>query len=266
MKLNLLRFVYRGLLTGMPMVTYNPITKVPIHIPFTIEPKSTYVNYKLNSSQVNEIQTYIYDYDSDLTMTPVKLLQNETNHSYYLSVNVYNCSSPIFFNNNQQISRLEINTYVQKWNESNQNYDKGTLILDYTSNALSMDPIHIFKQKGNLSFENEETKYSIVSNSLVNDISFHFDFIPWTQTNKTSKLHDDLIEFSDIIYYKNGIYDKLYYDSSLVKAFIEEPYIIQDSVFYYRNMCFYEPESVFYFKNPISFVGSMWENVFYHSL
>ena len=79
-------------------------------------------------------------------------------------------------------------------------------------------------------------------------------------------LLENKTEFSDIIYYKNGIYDKLYYDSSLVKAVIEEPYIIQDSVFYYRNMCFYEPDSVFYFKHPISFVGSMWDNVFYHSL
>ncbi len=266
MKLNLLRFVYRGLLTGMPMVTYNPITKVPIHIPFTIKPESTYINYKLNSSQVYDIQSYIHEYDQNLSMIPVNLLQNETNVSYYLSVNVYNCTSPIFFNDNQEISRLEINTYVQKWNYSKQNYDKGTLILDYTSNALSMDPINVFKQKGNLSFENHETKYSIVSDSFDDDISFNINYIPWTQTNKTSMIHDDLIEFSDIIYYKNGIYDKLYYDSSLVKAVIEEPYIIQDSVFYYRNMCFYEPDSVFYFKHPISFVGSMWDNVFYHSL
>ena len=53
MKLGLLRFVYRGILTGMPLFTYNPITKTPIHVPFTISPHSTYINYELSPSQTH---------------------------------------------------------------------------------------------------------------------------------------------------------------------------------------------------------------------
>ena len=46
MHLKLLKFVYNGLLSGMPLIAYNPITKTPIHVPFTIKEQSTYINYK----------------------------------------------------------------------------------------------------------------------------------------------------------------------------------------------------------------------------
>lgn len=267
MKLNLLRFVYRGILTGMPPITYNPITKIPIHVPFCIQPKSTYVNYKLSSSDVSIIQNYIHEHDPKMDMIPIKMLSDEIVSSYYLSVNIYNCSSAIFFNGLEDITRMEINTYIKKWNPDKDKYEKGTLILDYTSNALSMDPIHIFKEKESLSFLETETKYTIRSMSLEDDIDFRIQFIPWVVVHKYPKImkrniHDDLIDFSDAIYYKNGIYDKLYYDSSLLRAIIEEPYTINDTLLQYRGMTFYQPDSVFYFTDPISFVGSMWNNVF----
>ena len=118
MRLNLLKFVYRGILTGMPLVAYNPITKTTLHVPFTIKPQSTYVNYKLDQSQVNELNDYIHGYDPTMDIVNVKLLSNEMDRAPYLSVNIYNCSSPIFFNENNDITRLEVNTYVQKWNET----------------------------------------------------------------------------------------------------------------------------------------------------
>ena len=110
----------------------------------------------------------------------------------------------------EDITRMEINTYIQKWNPDKENYEKGTLILDYTSNALSMDPIHIFKQKESLTFLQSETKYIIHSMSLEDDIDFRIQFIPWIVVHKYPKImkrtiDDNLIDFSDAIYYKNGI-------------------------------------------------------------
>ena len=40
-------------------------------------------------------------------------------------------------------------------------------------------------------------------------------------------LNDDLIRFTDLVYYKNGIFDKVYYDSSLVNAKIRSPTIVK---------------------------------------
>ena len=99
MKLNLLKFVYRGVLTGMPLFTYNPITKLPLHSPFTIKPASTYINFRLSPHQSKNIQNYINNYNKNLVLTPVKIIKEEVPRNY-LSVNIYNCSSPLFMNNN----------------------------------------------------------------------------------------------------------------------------------------------------------------------
>ena len=72
---------------------------------------------------------------------------------------------------------------------------------------------------------------------------------------------DDLSYYSDIIYYANGIYDKLYYDSTLTNAVLKIPKIISLN-FTYLNITFSKPESIFYFQNQIDFVGSVWENLF----
>lgn len=270
MRLNLLKFVYRGILTGMPLVAYNPITKTTLHVPFTIKPQSTYVNYKLDQSQVNELNDYIHGYDPTMDIVNVKLLSNEMDRAPYLSVNIYNCSSPIFFNENNDITRLEVNTYVQKWNETSKTYDYGTLILDYTSNELSMDPIHLFKSKEDIRFKSEYSdnihyNTSIHCMSAKDELDLHIDFMPWFHNevmNKNISIHEDLIQYSDAIYYKNGIYDKLYYDSSLTNAPIEVPSMIMRSDFYYKGMIFDEPDHVFFFTRPIFFVGGMWDNVF----
>ena len=102
------------------------------------------------------------------------------------------------------------------------------------------------------------------------DIYFNLSLIPWyyssTETSpniESKQIHDDLIQYSDAIYYKNGIYDKLYYDSSLVNAPIHFPYVVHKNAnFYYRGMIFEKPDHVFFFEKPIFFVGGMGENVF----
>ena len=57
--LPLLKFVYRGLLTGLPILTYNPISKLNFHSPFDVKPYSTYINYKLDVNQFNYINEYL---------------------------------------------------------------------------------------------------------------------------------------------------------------------------------------------------------------
>ena len=143
-----LRFFYNGLLAGMPSVVYNPFTKANIHVPFKVLPESLYVNYKLNGFQKNVVQSYISDLNLDFNMEPITLQENE-DAAYYLSLNIYNCTSPVFLND-KETTRFEINTYV------NDQCNKGTLIIDYLSNELSMDPVNIFKRLSSLKYKNGE--------------------------------------------------------------------------------------------------------------
>ena len=139
--MRLLKFVYRGLMTGMPLLVYNPYSRVNFHSPFTISPGSLYINYKLDVEQVNQLNKYVKTKTNNFDLMPISMEKAyDEKLDYYISLNIYNCSSPVFLNKDQ-ITRFEINTYVQD------DENKGTLIVDYMSNGLSMDPVNIFKNK-----------------------------------------------------------------------------------------------------------------------
>lgn len=254
MRLNLLKFVYRGLLTGMPMSTYNPITKHNFVAPVEIPPYSTYVNFKLDSPQVSTLTNYIHEYNPDLSIVPIKLLEKDDHEDYYLSVNIYNCTTPIM-SNNLNITRCELNTYVR-----NKQGEIGTLILDYTSNQISMDPVSIFKkpQPTEIILDDIYVKSYISSDEDQIELKLTYDLIH----EQSKELSDSLIEYTDKVFYKNGIYDKVYYDSSLTHPVTLFPAYFYNFSFTYRDMEFKRIDSLFYFHNPLKFVGSMWDNLY----
>ena len=265
MKLQFLKFIHSGLLTGMPSLLYNPYTKLSLNVPLKIEPNSLYVNFKLSKTESNYIEKYIKK-QSSLELVPISLFPNEE-ASNYLSVNIYNCTSPVFLNDNVKTTRCEINTYVKDV-EGNE----GTVILDYLSNGLSMDPVNIFKQKDKTNYIQTDNNTFVVDcqsssspspSPFLNDtISFNLEF---SNTNATEfKLNEQLTKYSDFIYYKNGVYDKLYYDNTLVDAVTLTPFYYNNNEFKFDflDLSFERFDSMFYFNNSIMFVGSMWNNLY----
>tara|TARA_Y100000389_G_scaffold200460_2_gene240967 strand:- start:28735 stop:29517 length:783 start_codon:yes stop_codon:yes gene_type:complete len=260
MKIQLLRTIYSGLLAGMPPFVYNPFTKNTLNVPFTVSKESAYLNFCLTDEQSDFFNDYINknikNSDNFLQIVPVQILKNENKHKY-LSVNVYNCTSPVFMNDNVQTTRCEINTYVM-----DKNGIYGTVILDYLSNELSMDPINIFKGATNISYCKEGYQNIINCKSLKNEINIYLAFSKVKCSKK--QISDDLIQYSDYIFYKNGIYDKLFYDSSLVKSSIKGPLMFIDLQFSYKDFTFENMDSMFYFEDNINFIGGMWSNIFYY--
>lgn len=254
----LLKFVYNGLLTGMPLITYNPFTKNPFMCEFNVKPYSTYLNYKLDDFQAFKLTNLIAsknDGDIDFKLKKISILKDE-DPSYYLSVNIYNCSLPII-PNKDSVTRLEVNTYIEY------NNSLGTLIVDYCSDELSMDPVNVFKEKSNIWYLNVKDKFTNLLNgfcsddniALLVDFSNRFDI-----NNNRLNISDDLIRYSDKIFYASGIYDKLYYDSSLIYPEIIKPKI-GNHYFSFYNMTFDKPDNYFYFNDKISFSGSIWKNL-----
>jgi hypothetical protein len=75
-------------------------------------------------------------------------------------------------------------------------------------------------------------------------------------------LNPAIISHTDNCFYLNGIYDKLYYDSSLVKSSIRIPKIYQDIKFNFLGIDFEEIDSIFYFRDNLKFVGAIWQNLY----
>lgn len=248
---NLLKLIYNGLLVTMPPFIANPINKNRIIAPIQLQPYSTYINYRLTPIQAQKISNYISDYTDKLQLVPISISQYQI-PGYYLSINIYNCTSPLLMENTN-IIRCELNTYVKS---TDGNY--GTLILDYMSSGISMDPINIFKDKNiNIKFENRERENKIYCKS--NRDNIHLD-IEYKFTNREFHISDKLITYTDLAYYKNAIADRVYYDSTLVDAKTNYGRL-NKYYFKYKNMEFKKPESVFYFKNSIRFIGSVWDNL-----
>ena len=249
--LPVLKFVYRGLLTGLPILTYNPITKLNFQSPFNVRPFSTYINYQLDSNQYKYINEYLNNKNSSLLLEKVNIDSNKK--EFYLSINIYNCSVPII-PTDDDVTRCEINTYVRDPKEG-----IGTLIMDYTSNALSMDPVNIFKSKEDVKFLNQKDILSgYCSNKNIDlDMNFLID-----ENDNDFDISDHLIDFSDKIYYSNSIFDKLYYDTSLTRAKIKIPKRVNKIKFRFGDLVFDKPSSIFYFQDDINFAGSIWHNIY----
>lgn len=249
-----LKFFYNALLTGMPSLMNNPINKNILHAPFVVNKGSTYINYKLDSEQLNAINEFLNIKKNGLTMQKCKLYNNNED-DYFLSINIYNCSSPLFnFMTNEPVTRCEINIYVE-----DENKEKGTLIMDYESNLLSLDPENLFKKSGNIFFLED---YEIIKGKVVSDnFLLNFNYNQYLNTNIENTISSKLIKFTDKIYYNNGFYDKLYYDSSLIHNKIINC-IDFNVTFIFLNLEFLDIHSIFYFEENINFVGGMWENVY----
>lgn len=251
-----LKMIYNLMLVGMPQTANNPINKNILYAPFNVNEKSTYINYKLNTQQVNQISD-ILKKKNNLKLIPTSLFDYQyENKDYYLSINIYNCTSPIFdFFINEPATRCEINTYVVNRNEV-----KGTLIMDYISNILSMDADKIFKAPGKIMFKNQDNKlYGKAKNKNI-DLDFNID-IKYKNPKIKPILSDSLIIKTENIFYNSGIYDKVYFDSTFLKNNI----IIcnnHDINFKFYDIEFNNIHSVFYFEKNINFIGGMWYNIF----
>ena len=248
-----LKLFYNFMLGGMPSLTANPINKNVLHAPFLVNSYSTYINYRLNNNQYNRIKHFLRENDNNFDMLDTAILK-KTNREYFLSINIYNCTSPVFdFLTDGPATRCEINTYVVDKNDL-----KGTLIMDYVSNVISLDPDNLFKKKGNIKFEKKDD----IIRGYADNNNFNLEFNYNSKYNiDTHRLSSKLIRFTDVIFYNCGLYDKLYYDSSLIENNIINCYE-NDVKFNFLDLQFDEVHSVFYFEKNINFIGGMWANIF----
>lgn len=250
---NLLKLFYNFMLGGMPSLTANPINKNILYAPFLVNSYSTYINYKLNNNQYNKIKHLLRENNNNFDILDTSLLKKST-REYFISINIYNCSSPVFdFLTNGPATRCEINTYVVDKNNL-----KGTLIMDYVSNILSLDPDNLFKKKGNIKFEKNDNLITGYANNNNFNLKFNYDS---KKNIETFKLSSKLIRFTDVIFYNCGLYDKLYYDSSLIENNIINCYV-NNIQFKFLDLDFDDVHSVFYFEKNINFIGGMWANIF----
>jgi len=254
-----LKLFYRALITGLPLTTYNSFSGVSFHSPAKVLLGSTYVNYKLTENEFNYINNHLFKTTDNLKLKQICISQDKKNEDYYVSINIYNCTSPMFsIVSDSAVTRCEINTYI-----TNKKNEYGTLIMDYCSNFLSIDPDNIFRLPTFTSYLSNKQYPLGDRNEILKAKGKNIDFfINYTASprDKDFKISDQLIYFTDKIFYNNGLYDKLYYDTSLILAKTKIP-VVHNLSFKFFDLEFSQPESIFYFTNELNFVCAMWNNL-----
>ena len=245
-----------SMLTGMPTVMNNPYNKNTLHAPFKVDRLSVYINYKLTTSQYESINRYLDDNKSTLKLRKTSILKDD-NQDFFLSINIYNCTSPLFSIVTQEpVTRCEINTYIID------NTDNiGTLILDYASSQVSLDSFNLIKMPDKQINYIQQQANRLRGYVKQKNIDFNFT-IDLNEKLYRDRLSQDLIKYTDRIYYLDGIYDKLYYDTTLLNNPITMINNNNNIEFKFLDSIYYSPDSVFVFSEPIDFVGGMWKNLF----
>ena len=71
--MKLLKWLYKGMITGLPSLTYNPLRLNTFIAPFEVKPFSTYINFKLTSPQVEHINNYLLKYGQEQQLIPTNV-------------------------------------------------------------------------------------------------------------------------------------------------------------------------------------------------
>ena len=208
----------------------------------------------MDDEEIKKIEKLLKKTTDDLKIIPSKIFKEDI-EDYFISINIYNCSSPIFnFLTDEPATRCEINTYVK-----NSNNEKGTLIMDYASNILSMDPDNIFKKPEIVGLKKKDKflEGKVECSNIKLDLK-----IDSKNYLESKLLSSKLIKLSDQIFYNNGLYDKLFYDSTLLNNKIIKCNSASNIVqFEFANIILKNIHSIFYFDEQINFVGGMWFNL-----
>lgn len=108
---------------------HHQLDKTPIH--FHVSQNSLWVGYKIKNE--SRIQNYLPD---NLELIPIKVFQYDVHKHPFLFFNFFTVESDFFTGN-----RLEIVTVAKDRLTNKTRF----VILDYLSDTISSDPIHLFK-------------------------------------------------------------------------------------------------------------------------
>jgi hypothetical protein len=138
------------------------------------------------------------------------------------------------------------------------------MVVDVDSNSPSLDPYNLFTPPTGFAYANVSGRLegSIQYLDTTGKFSFAFGMPP---ANAPSvKLHEPWILANDRIYWRNGVYDMLFYNGLLLDADVAEVdpgSVVIDDRTVWAGFIDPAPTQVLVFRNPLKFVLHPWYNV-----
>jgi hypothetical protein len=219
---------------------------------------SVFINFNIPRDKVKALEAYL-DLPDGIKLAQSKMTPRQPAR-YLLTLNVYESPDAL---TGQPALRAEWSVYVKDRNDPSA---KGPylMVVDVDSNSPSLDPYNLFTPPTGFAYANVAGRLEGTIRYQDNTEKFSFAFGMPPAGAPSVRLHEPWILANDRIYWRNGVYDMLFYNGLLLDADVVEvdpkSVVIDDRTVWSR---FIDPipTQVAVFRKPLQFVLHPWYNV-----
>jgi len=218
---------------------------------FTVlaDPCSVYINFELKKNALDDFIDHI-GLPEEFALTPVRCLDGE-DPAYLLTLNIYQVSGIV------RGSRAEWSTYVDD-GEGKPRY----MVLEARSSSGSMDPVNIVTRADRV--DHARKAENLVSTVASKGGQVFRSRISLSDKHPLAKLATEWIAANDRIYWRNGVFDRAWYDGNLfdspVRVISRKDIEVDDGTEWARFVK-RSPRHVLRYESELQFVLSPWFNV-----
>lgn len=211
-----------------------------------------FINFRIPRHQISKLKEKL-NLPSNLTLVPVSPFKYRLPH-YQMSLNIYlgeGIAAGL---------RAEWSVYVAEKSNPRQPY---YLVVDAATSMPSLDPVNLFTQPAEVFDYSIDANGAAVTNIQFQNQTFKAKF-PLPQRAAAPTVNPRWIRANDRVYWRNGVYDRLFYNASVTQpglSLIDIKQIeIEDGTIWAK---FLDPKplSAFTFSRALEYKISPWFNV-----
>ncbi|MCX5868432.1 MAG: hypothetical protein NT009_13320 [Proteobacteria bacterium] len=227
------------------------------YVRFTVEdaPPSVYYNFRVRPDRRDGLERHL-DLPPGFSLAKMRFLEQDPEAAYYISLNVYRVSGIT------NALRAEWSVFVK--NAAEDPPVTRYLVAEAQSSEITMDPVNIFVRA-------RRVEQALLDNRLETRVeSFQRTYfhaigpMPERSSLPTALVTREWLKSNDLIYWPNGIGDRVYYNGGLAGTEMlclpPESFRIEDTTAWHEFIL-PVPDHVLVFQNPLEFVISPWWNV-----
>lgn len=218
---------------------------------FTVlaDPCSVYINFEIKKNALDDFVEYI-GLPENFSLTSIRCLAEEE-PVYLLTLNIYEVSGIVHG------SRAEWSTYVDDGNGK-----RCYMVLEARSSSGSMNPVNIVTRSDRV--EHTQTTGHLVSIVASERGRLFRSRIKLSEKHPIAELSNDWIAANDRIYWRNGVFDRIWYDSNLFNSpvqLIRGKNVEIDDETHWSRFVRRRPRHVLKYDHELDFMVSPWFNI-----
>ena len=219
---------------------------------------SIFMNFNIPQKKVKSLEAYL-NLPDGFNLAKSKMTPNQPAR-YLLTLNIYESPDAL---TGQPAFRAEWSVYVKDRNDPSA---RGAylMVVDVDSSSPSLDPYNLFSPPTGFEYANNAGLLKGTIQNLDATKKFSFAFRMPRANAPSVKLHEPWVLSNDRIYWRNGVYDMLFYNGLLLDPDVAEVNprsVAIDNRTIWAGFIDPTPTQVLVFRTPLQFVLHPWYNV-----